>query len=180
MNHRNELGEILLKLGLTNAGVEIGVLYGEFSEKILSTWPGTLHLVDPWIQQPAKVYKDGTNAVDFDDAMERCRRRLAPFGERAKFWRMFSVEAAAGFKDGTLDFVYEDGNHAPEAVAASLRAWWPKIKAGGILGGHDYMDGENDYWRCGVKTAVTAFALEHKLVVRETPACTSWWIAKPL
>jgi SAM-dependent methyltransferase len=49
-----------------------------------------------------------------------------------------SVRAARTFVDGSLDFVFLDGNHTYESVTEDLSVWWPKIKPGGFLGGHDY------------------------------------------
>lgn len=49
-----------------------------------------------------------------------------------------SVEAAKRFKDGTIDFVFIDSDHSYESVKEDLEAWWPKVKVGGALGGHDY------------------------------------------
>lgn len=48
-----------------------------------------------------------------------------------------STTAAARFPDRSLDFVFLDGDHTFEGVAADLRAWGPKIKPGGCLAGHD-------------------------------------------
>lgn len=48
-----------------------------------------------------------------------------------------SVEAAATFAPGTVDRVLIDGDHGAEAVAADLEAWWPTLKPGGELVGHD-------------------------------------------
>lgn len=59
-----------------------------------------------------------------------------------------SVEAAAGFADSSLDFVFIDANHAYDHVIADIQAWKPKIARSGMLAGHDY--GEP----CGVKQAV--------------------------
>lgn len=49
-----------------------------------------------------------------------------------------SVMAAGAYPDGSLDFVWIDGDHRYDAVLADLRAWWPKVKPGGVLAGHDY------------------------------------------
>lgn len=56
-------------------------------------------------------------------------------------------EAAA--IDGPVDFVYIDAAHDYESVKADIAAWWPKVKPGGILAGHDYCEA----WP-GVKKAV--------------------------
>jgi len=51
---------------------------------------------------------------------------------------MSSVEAARRYEDESLDFVYIDADHSYNAIKADIAAWLPKVKQGGILGGHDY------------------------------------------
>ena len=36
-----------------------------------------------------------------------------------------------------LDFVYIDGNHAYEYVKKDIGLYYPKLKKGGVIGGHD-------------------------------------------
>jgi len=50
----------------------------------------------------------------------------------------FSVEVAKQYTDDSLDFVFIDGDHRYECVLADIQAWLPKVKAGGIIAGHDY------------------------------------------
>jgi len=38
----------------------------------------------------------------------------------------------------SLDMLYLDGNHSYEGVIADIEAWYPYLKAGGILSFHDY------------------------------------------
>ena len=40
--------------------------------------------------------------------------------------------------DGELDLVYVDGDHRYEAVLADLKVWLPKLRAGGVMAGHDW------------------------------------------
>ncbi len=63
--------------------------------------------------------------------------------------RCDSVAAADRFADGSVDFVFIDADHSCEAVYADIAAWWPKVKPGGVIAGHDYDER-------GVKTAVDA------------------------
>jgi len=71
-----------------------------------------------------------------------------------------SAEAAQIFDDESVDFCFVDASHVEEDVVRDIKAWWPKIKVGGTLGGHDYTWGS-------VKNATGAFVEEHglKLVV---------------
>lgn len=52
-------------------------------------------------------------------------------------------------KNTDFDFVFIDAAHDYESVKADIAAWWPKVKPGGILAGHDYCEA----WP-GVKQAV--------------------------
>jgi len=49
-----------------------------------------------------------------------------------------SAESASLFDDGSVDFCFIDASHVAENVKRDMEAWWPKIKLGGTLGGHDY------------------------------------------
>ncbi len=49
-----------------------------------------------------------------------------------------SVDAAKRFKDESIDFIFIDSDHSYKAVKEDLETWWPKVKIGGALGGHDY------------------------------------------
>ena len=62
-----------------------------------------------------------------------------------------------------------------------MAIWYPKIKSGGILGGHDYLDGIVADSIFGVKQAVDEFSAAnglHVIVTRE-PEFKSWFIRKP-
>jgi predicted O-methyltransferase YrrM len=52
--------------------------------------------------------------------------------------KMHSVDAARMYDDWSLDFVFLDGDHTEHGVATDIEEWWPKIKEGGVLGGHDW------------------------------------------
>jgi predicted O-methyltransferase YrrM len=43
------------------------------------------------------------------------------------------------FKDESIDFLFLDGSHAYEDVKKDLKLWYPKVKKGGVISGHDYM-----------------------------------------
>lgn len=151
---REQFGALMAYWGLTGIGVEVGVYGGDNAAKILSTWPGILHCVDPWSVIDTPDYRNRSQS-DFDQVYERAKRLLAPFEERAIIARESSVSCASRSIAG-LDFVYIDGLHDYDSVTADLNAWAPLIKAGGVLAGHDYMDHEppGDPGRIRVKPAV--------------------------
>jgi len=65
--------------------------------------------------------------------------------------RCRSVEAASSFADQSLDFIFIDARHTFEAVSEDLCAWWPKLRQGGLIAGHDYSNSP------AVRTAVDGF-----------------------
>jgi len=52
--------------------------------------------------------------------------------------KMTSIEAADCYDDQTLDFVFIDAMHDYESVRSDIIAWFPKVKVGGIISGHDF------------------------------------------
>ncbi len=174
---RLDLPRWLCQKGLISYGVEIGILFGEFSAHLLEYWPGTLYMVDPWVQQPSEAYCDGCNSVVMERAYQKTLAAVAPYGERAQIRRTFSLDAADKFADGSLDYVYLDGNHRADVVAAELRAFWPKLRPGALLAGHDFYNRHDDWHDCGVQQAVEEFCAERELGFYTTP-CTSWWVEK--
>jgi len=66
-----------------------------------------------------------------------------------------SVSAAELFMPMTVDFAFVDADHSHDSVLSDLEAWWPKIRSGGLLAGHDY-NGLAP-WLVGVTSAVHEF-----------------------
>ena len=149
-------------LGYSGAGVELGVKQGEFAEQVLNAWPAcsAYTLVDPWRHQAS--YADVANVADakHSEFMTEALQRTARFGSKVRVLRKMSFEAVADFADGdcSLDFVYVDAVHDYEGALRDLVDWWPKLRPGGIMAGHDYLDGINVAGVFGVQTAVDRFA----------------------
>ncbi len=76
--------------------------------------------------------------------------------------KMTSLEGAKKFKDNSLDFVFIDASHEYEDVRDDILAWYPKVKPGGIIAGHDYYI-ETDWFPGVTKTVnelLTGFILD--------------------
>lgn len=52
--------------------------------------------------------------------------------------RMTSIAASKMYEDESLDFVFIDASHDYQNVKNDILSWYPKVKIGGILAGHDY------------------------------------------
>lgn len=156
MKTRDDLGAWMTARGY-HVAAEIGVWRGDFSARVLSTWGGTLHMIDGW--RHLDNYQDQCNLTDaeHDVCFAAAQKVAEAFMPRGVIWRELTPAAAANFPDKFFDLVYLDANHSYEAVMADLAAWAPKIRPGGTFAGHDYMDGVRKEGVFGVQTAVNEF-----------------------
>jgi len=138
MKDRNEFGEFLTFKKLINKGVEVGSFKGEFARTILEKWQGTLYMVDAWYE--LEDYNDMSNIGLNQDAYLEAMRSINEFRDRAYMLRCLSKQAVDLFPDESLDFVYIDANHEYSYVVEDIKLWYPKVKKGGIVAGHDYLD----------------------------------------
>lgn len=163
--HRRERARLLRRLPKHSVGVEIGVWAGDLSAAILrAVRPMQLHLLDPWAFAPDERYEQawygGARAgsqAEMDEVYKRVLQRFeTEIADGAVvIHRSTSAEAAAGFEDASLDWVYVDGNHLYEYVRADLELFAPKVRPGGLLAGDDY--GAAGWWDDGVRRAVDRF-----------------------
>jgi hypothetical protein len=167
INNRIQLPELFDSLGLTGVGVEVGVDVGYFSA-VLRKWKGgKIILVDPWVGN--------------DSLYALVQRRLA-WGN-FQIIRDYSTQAAIGFPDESFDWVYIDANHDYKSVRDDITAWYPKLRPGGILSGHDYIDGRVRGKKFGVKRAVDELVSEKNLqlmIENGENRFRSWYLQIPI
>lgn len=178
--NRVELLKLLGERRAFASVVEVGVKLGEFScrfKRLLRA--NRVVLVDPW-----KHYGDYADVNNPPQAEQDKRyefvRKFIPYAE---ICREESVTAALRFATAgdRFDFVYLDARHDYEPVRPGIAAWWPLIAPGGVLAGHDYLDGKVRECEFGVKRAVQEFAAEFHLMIGVTGEIDypSWWVWKP-
>jgi len=92
----------------------------------------TLYCVDLW-ENMIDINVEGSIFFEFWNNVYNCG-----FEQIIKPIQADSSRAAALFEDGSVDFVYIDGDHSYKGAARDILAWLPKLKADGWMGGHDY------------------------------------------
>ena len=158
-------------------GAEVGVFGGALSYRLLRRSDLHLTMVDSW-EGDGAAYLDKSDwhaTLSHEQQIGYYWAALSATDfarERRHVIRARSVEAAASVPDGSLDFVFLDADHSAEALKADLKAWKPKVKAGGFIGGHDY---DNPLFP-DVEPTVTKFAWSRELVVETGDNFT--WFAK--
>lgn len=175
--NRDEFPMVLNGRGLFGCGVEIGVQQGIFSEHLLRHWKG-MHLIsiDPWLEDAPGSYVDIANVpqAEHENRFQTTCSRLSTFGSRSSIWRMTSLEAAERVPHHSLDFAYIDARHDYASVLEDLEAWFDKVRPGGIIAGHDYVDGVGPAGEFGVKSAVDEFFGARGLTVHATLNDAPW------
>jgi len=99
----------------------------------------------------------------FDDLYEVFLKNIEPVKDKITPVKALSWDGADFYEDNSLDFVFIDAAHDYESVKKDINAWFPKIKKGGVISGHDYT------WCDDVKKAVNEF-FQNKTIY-ETEGC---------
>lgn len=176
---REDLHELINGLEL-EVGAEIGTQQGLYAKYLLENTGLFLYLIDIW--KHLEDYKDIANVTDKEHEANLilAKQNVAPFAGRYEIIRDFSVSAATRFSKAELDFVYIDANHSYQATIDDLNAWFPKVRIGGLIAGHDFLDGDDICGsKFGVKSAVTEFMEERGQVFNITRGpWPTWWSIK--
>lgn len=156
--------------------VEVGAWYGKSTaflavEIINSQKDITLFVVDHWrgslehqqgeFAEDAGIVVQGSIFPLFKSYLARVLPRINPI-------EMDSIEASKRFADGSLDLVFLDAGHEYASIRADIEAWFPKVRSGGIIAGHDF----SPSWP-GVLRAVTTFEPFTKKEILQVKNC---WI----
>lgn len=159
--------------------VELGCKEGRTTSHILKTVPDSrVVAVDPWMADPAPNNGDATRedykAWDFTKIAQEFWANVGTDEGRCTQLRMTGVEAlqrGVGVSSGeTFDLVFIDALHDYDSVFEDIALWWPKVRVGGMLAGHDF----NHKWP-GVERAVAdSFNLMHIGVASDSV----WFIVK--
>ena len=125
----------------------------------------------------AEAIKDSNKNIDFyaidNNISIYLNENLEPVKNYVTILESDSVKASENFKDKSLDFVFIDGDHSYDGVINDLKAWDKKIKDGGTIAGHDYIQNP-DKDTMKVWDAVNDFyGLGNVMQIR-----TSWYIRK--
>lgn len=88
----------------------------------------------------AQLTTDGAGIPQhmFDSLYEVFLKNIEPVRHKINPVKSLSWDGAALYEDNSLDFVFIDAAHDYESVKKDLKAWFPKIKKGGLIAGHDF------------------------------------------
>lgn len=162
--------------------IEVGVQAGDFASCILKkTHPRKLYLIDCWDHQDPDIYRDPDANVSNVEQERLYQYVLKKFESEpaVAVIRQYSKNAAQRFANESIDWIFIDANHGYDAIKEDIQLWWPKVKKGGFLSGHDY----NVYPGFGIVQAVNEFLKEQNLyfsILTTKDVFDSWAIQKPM
>jgi hypothetical protein len=136
--------QVIAEVGVYKGALSDMIFWWDDSREIVKQWWG----IDAWDEEAhyhvtdwhghTQAHWDWFHALSCQKLVDHPQYRVI---------RLPSVEAAKLFPDEFFDFVYIDADHNYEPVMQDIESWYPLVKKGGIIGGHDF-------GRWGVKPAV--------------------------
>lgn len=132
-----------------------------------------LHAIDIWPEiKVGEKYYEESGIGRFNGSMyDMFLVNMGPLLSVIEPKRKGSLEAAKDYEDETIDFLFLDNNHLYEHVIKELEEWYPTVKTGGIIAGHDYHSRRHR----GVKKGVDEFFGAANLTFTGT---SSWMVEK--
>lgn len=118
--------------------IEIGSFVGESTVLFAQSFKKVI-AIDPFLADydPA----DSTsNNFDFDNVYQTYLDRVT-IHSNVQTHVMSSNEAVEILNEDMFDFIYIDGLHTYEGVKSDITNYLPLINKGGVIGGHDYVQG---------------------------------------
>ena len=142
---RMDVIPLLEKMKFSRA-IEVGVQKGILAKKSLDLWPSNVeyNLVDLWGNENNYQEPNKRDINQHNGYLRETRRRMEKWKDKnnVHFYIMRSTDAAPKFKDGVYDYIYLDARHDYCAVKEELGLYYPKLRPGGVIGGHDYVDAQ--------------------------------------
>jgi hypothetical protein len=120
--------------------VELGVYKGDFASKILEKcdFLEKYYMIDPW--RHLENWNKPANKSDeiFEQFLSETKAKTDFAADKRIILRGKTTEVVENIPDGELDFAYIDGDHTLKGITIDLISLFPKIKAGGWIGGDDF------------------------------------------
>lgn len=161
--------------------MEIGAYQGEFSRVIYDVLkPSKLYLIDAFEELKEPLTKqDYYDNLDFkhriiysnEGSLKILNNLLSEGIEKGDVVVdvNLSTDAVKNYRNGFFDFIYIDCCHLYECVKFDMENYFPKLKRGGYLAGHDYGD-------FGVTRAVDEFCEKYGYEIMMTCSYQGDWI----
>ena len=119
---------------------EIGVYRGRFAAEMLAACSSIqrYYMVDPWRHLDDWNKPANTDDARFATHLAETKANTEFAGDKRIILRGTTTEVLDQISDGSLGFVYIDGDHTLRGISIDLIKVYPKVRAGGWIGGDDF------------------------------------------
>lgn len=152
--------------------VEIGSWKGRstsFVGPICNANGTRLVCIDHWGGSQDSLAERYAKALAVEDVEQTFRANMRELCIHVDVIAEPSTTAALHFAPGSVDRIFLDGSHDAASVTEDLVTWTSRLRADGILAGHDY-----DAKHAELCASVEAFATSHDFSVRRGPRSIFW------
>jgi Methyltransferase domain len=119
---------------------EIGDFRGNFAAQLLAGCDSIqrYYMVDPW--RHLDDWNKPSNKSDkvFERFYRETMDKTEEYAAKRIVLRGRTIDIIDEIPEGSLDFVYIDGDHTLRGIAVDLIKVYPKVRQGGLIGGDDF------------------------------------------
>lgn len=139
-HERLDLWTNLLNETRAESVAEVGVFKGDFAEAVLRQCAGVTSytMIDPWRNLPDWNKPANLSQINFDEVYDTAMKKTSFAKDKITVHRDTTRSCSDKIKDGSLDFVYIDGDHTLRGITIDLLLMYQKVKNGGLIGGDDF------------------------------------------
>lgn len=172
IKHRIDLHTLIPDIATAHVA-ELGCAEGYHSADMLRWGIERLYMVDLW-KSATEVPGDASFGDDWHERnYQEAMKRIAPWKDRVTVLRGYTHQMASLVPDGSLALLYLDACHDYLWFLRDLKVWTPKVKHGGVIAGHDFLNPAY-----GVNRAVHEFATNVRTIEENKPVDAGFWFFK--
>jgi hypothetical protein len=131
--------ELIQSLGVQRMA-EVGVYRGDFATGVLRRCESltTYYMVDPWRHLTGWNKPANHDDLLLEQFYQEAKAKTDFAAGKRVILRGKTIEVIDQIPDGELDLAYIDADHTLKGIAIDLIRVYPKVRAGGFLGGDDF------------------------------------------
>lgn len=149
--------------------IEIGVCAGKNAQELHDNFRiSDFYLIDWW---------QSTYSEHVMDWFKETHKRFNE-DKRVTIICNNSLNISNLFLDESMDYIYLDGSHNPDHVFAEMVHYFPKVKKGGMLAGHDYRENAPKRVKYAVEKFKRIYKAKYDFRMNENDKVGDWWCWK--